>query len=135
MRLLRTKGSKPYRFQSNLIGLPLISIMVDLETFRKIALSFPGAEELPHFDIPSFRVKKKIFATLREKENRAMLKLSPLSQSVFCAYDISVFFPVPGGWGKKGATFVDLKKVRKDMFKDAISVAYKEVATNKKTSE
>jgi predicted DNA-binding protein (MmcQ/YjbR family) len=105
--------------------------MVDFTTFREIALSFPGAEELPHFDIPSFRIKKKIFATLWEKENRAMLKLSPISQSVFCSYDLSIFYPVPGGWGKKGATFVDLGKVRKDMFKDAISVAYKEVATKK----
>jgi len=109
--------------------------MVNFETFRKIALSFPGAEELPHFHLPSFRVKKKIFATLWEKDNRAMLKLSPESQSVFCAYDLSVFFPVPGGWGKKGATFVDLKKVRKDMFKDAISVAYKEVTTKKTTAK
>ena len=105
--------------------------MVDFETFRKIALSFPDAEELPHFHLPSFRIKKKIFATLWEKENRAMLKLTPVSQSVFCSYDLSVFYPVPGGWGKKGATFVDLSKVRKDMFKDAISVAYKEVAAKK----
>ena len=105
--------------------------MVDFETFRKIALSFPDAEELPHFHLPSFRIKKKIFATLWEKENRAMLKLTPVSQSVFCSYDLSVFYPVPGGWGKRGATFVDLRKVRKNMFKDAISVAYKEVAAKK----
>ncbi|MGZ5191584.1 MAG: MmcQ/YjbR family DNA-binding protein [Flavisolibacter sp.] len=105
--------------------------MVDFETFRKIALSFPDTEELPHFDLPSFRIKKKIFATLWEKENRAMLKLSPVSQSVFCSYDLSIFYPVPGGWGKKGATFVDLKKVRKDMFKDALTTAYKEVSAKK----
>jgi hypothetical protein len=105
--------------------------MITTEIVRQIALSFPQAEELPHFDIPSFRVKKKIFATLWEKQNRAMLKLSPLSQSVFCAYDLSVFYPVPGGWGKKGATFVNLEKVRKDMFRDAITTAYKEVAAKR----
>ncbi len=69
--------------------------MVDIETFRKLALSFPGTEEQPHFDIPSFRVKNKIFATLWAKENRAMLKLSLADQSVFCSYDNTVFFPVP----------------------------------------
>ena len=53
-----------------------------------------------------------------------MLKLSLIDQSVFCSFDDAVFFPVPGGWGKQGATFVDLKKVRKDMFKDALSTAY-----------
>lgn len=102
--------------------------MVTQATFRKMALSFPGAEEQPHFHLASFRVKKKIFTTLWEKENRAMLKLSLVDQSVFCAFENgTVFFPVPGGWGKKGATFVDLSKVRKDMLKDALTTAYNEL--------
>jgi hypothetical protein len=46
-----------------------------------------------------------------------MVKLSLVDQSVFCSYDRNVFFPVPGGWGARGATFVELAKVRKDMFK------------------
>jgi len=102
--------------------------MIDIKTFRQLALSLPDTVELPHFDLTSFRVKKKIFATYHEKHNRAMLKLSLIDQSVFCAYDNTIFFPVPGGWGKKGATFVDLKKVRKDMFKDALTTAYKKCA-------
>lgn len=105
--------------------------MIDIEIFRKLALSFPDTIELPHFHLTSFRVKKKIFATYWPKENRAMLKLSLIDQSVFCSYDHTIFSPVPGGWGKKGATFVDLKKVRKDMFKDALTTAYKELARKK----
>ena len=105
--------------------------MVDLAHFRKLALSFPGAQELPHFELISFRYKKKIFATYWEKENRAMLKLSLVDQSVFCDYDSSIFFPVPNKWGKQGATFVELKKVRRDMFKDALSIAYREVVNKK----
>ncbi len=70
-----------------------------------------------------------------EKENKAMLKLSLVSQSVFCSYDHSIFYPVPGGWGKQGATFVDLGKVRKDMFKDALTTAYNETVTKKKTKK
>ncbi|MDQ6609859.1 MAG: MmcQ/YjbR family DNA-binding protein, partial [Bacteroidota bacterium] len=68
--------------------------MVDFETFRTMALSLPGAEEQPHFNLPSFRINKKIFATLWENENRAMLKLSLISQSVFCSFNTSIFFPV-----------------------------------------
>ena len=98
--------------------------MVDIATFRKWALSFPDTTEEPHFHLSSFRFKKKIFATLWQKENRVMLKLSLIDQSVFCAFDKTIFFPVPGGWGKQGATFVELKKVRKDIFKDALKTAY-----------
>lgn len=61
-----------------------------------------------------------------------MLKLSLIDQSVFCSYDNTIFFPVPGGWGKKGATFVDLKKVRKDMFRDALTTACNGVAGKSK---
>src|SRR5829696_7229732 len=108
--------------------------MVSLDAFRQLALSFPDVEEQPHFDLASFRVKKKIFATLWEKDHKAMLKLSLVDQSVFCTYGENVFFPVPGGWGRKGATFVDLKKVPKAMLKDALSVAYTGVVSKKTSS-
>ena len=53
-----------------------------------------------------------------------MVKLTPLDQSVFCAFDRKIIYPVPGGWGKKGATFIELSKVKMAMLKDALSVAY-----------
>lgn len=106
--------------------------MVYIETFRQLALSFPGTVELPHFELTSFRVKKKIFATYHQKENRAMFKLSLVDQSVFCSYDNNIFFPVPGSWGKNGATFVEMKKVRKDIFTDALAQAYNNVAAPKR---
>lgn len=89
-----------------------------------MALSFPETDEHPHFDRKAFRVKKKIFATLSEKEMSVNLKLTLVDQSVFCAFDPSVIYPVPGGWGRMGMTTVNLKKVRKAMFKDALTVAY-----------
>ena len=105
--------------------------MISIADFRKFALSLPGTEELAHFDMPSFRVKKKIFATYHEKEHKAMLKLSPVSQSVFCAFDTNIFYPVPGGWGQKGATFVNLSAVPEDMFNDELETAYKELMSKK----
>src|ERR1041384_2460831 len=106
--------------------------MIELAAVRKLALSFPGAEELPHFHLVSFRLYNKIFATLWVKEDRAMLKLSLVDQSAFCSIDGEAFRPVPGGWGARGATFVELGKVRKDMLKDAITTAYRRVASKKK---
>lgn len=105
--------------------------MVDIEAFRKLALSFPEAVEAPHFEKASFRFKKKIFATLDVKEKRSVLKLSPEDQSVFCDYDSSVFYPVPNKWGKQGWTIMELKKVRKDMCKDAVGQAYGSVSGKK----
>jgi hypothetical protein len=105
--------------------------MVTIEEARKLALSFPETDERPHFDKKAFRVKKKIFATLDKKARRMMVKLSPTDQSVFCSYNSEVIYPVPGGWGRQGATFVELRKVRKTMFKDALTTAYCTVAPPK----
>ena len=96
---------------------------MDIATARKIALSLPGCTEEDHFGRPSFRVNKRIFATLWEPQNRMMVKLSPIDQSVFHAFDPAVFYPVPNKWGLAGATFVELEKVREDMLRDALNIA------------
>ena len=102
--------------------------MVSIEIVRRLALSFPEVEELPHFHLASFRVKKKIFATMDEKLKRVMVKLNLADQSVFCSFDKSVIYPVPGGWGLKGATYIELSKVKLGMLKDAMTTAYCNVA-------
>ncbi|HWG63557.1 MAG TPA: MmcQ/YjbR family DNA-binding protein [Streptosporangiaceae bacterium] len=38
--------------------------MSDLDAARRFAMSLPGATEEPHFDLASFRVRGKIFATV-----------------------------------------------------------------------
>ena len=105
--------------------------MINIQTARQLALSFDEAVELPHFDLTSFRVKKKIFATLDVKNKRVCIKLSLVDQSVFCSYDRSIIYPVPNKWGLSGATYIELKKVSKQMFKDALAVAYCTVAPKK----
>jgi predicted DNA-binding protein (MmcQ/YjbR family) len=105
--------------------------MVSLETVRKLALSFPEAEEQPHFEKTSFRVKKKIFTTLSRKDKRCVVKLSPVDQSVFADYNPNIIYPAKGAWGKQGWTIIELKKVRKDLFTDALTTAYCTVAPEK----
>ncbi len=105
--------------------------MVSITNFRQLALSFPGAVELPHFEKASFRANKKIFATLDEQRQRACLMLSPEVQSVFALCDKLVIYPVPNKWGLNGATFVELKTVRKSMLKDALTEAYNKAVTPK----
>lgn len=98
--------------------------MLSTSTFRSWALALAGAEEVPHFDKPSFRYKGKIFATLWEEENKAMLKLPPELQAQFCERDPDAFSPVPGAWGKQGATFVLLANADAGIFQEALNAAY-----------
>jgi len=105
--------------------------MVNIKTFKQLALSFAGAEEQPHFEKSSFRVKKKIFATHAADSNIICVKLSEIDQSVFCAFDKTIIYPVDNKWGKQGWTLVDLKKVRKDMLIDVLTTAYNTAAAKK----
>ena len=102
--------------------------MVTFENFRQIALSFPESTEQPHFEKISFRIGKKIFATYDQKNNFASLKLSEIDQSVFTTFNPAIIFPVPNQWGKQGWTIFKLAEVREDLFSDALSTAYQNVA-------
>ncbi|MBK9530211.1 MAG: MmcQ/YjbR family DNA-binding protein [Chitinophagaceae bacterium] len=113
--------------------------MVTVQSFRQMALSLPGVIELPHFERTSFRVNlegrkavTRIIATMDEKKKIAVLMLSPLEQSVFCAFDNTIIYPVPGAWGRQGCTIFELAKVRKSMLQDALQVVYRDMLNKKK---
>jgi hypothetical protein len=77
--------------------------------FRKLALALPETEERAHMAHPDFRVANKIFATLGYPDGAwAMVKLSLEDQHNFVQTYPAIFQPVPGGWGRKGATKVNL---------------------------
>ncbi|MBF4473647.1 MmcQ/YjbR family DNA-binding protein [Flavobacterium sp. HJJ] len=105
--------------------------MITIETLRKLALSFPEATEEPHFEKTSFRVKKKIFATYDEKLKRACIKLSEIDQNVFSSADKSIIYPLENKWGKQGWTLIEMEKINKDLFIDALTTAYCETAPKK----
>lgn len=102
--------------------------------FRRIALTFEGAEEGSHMGNPDFRVGGHIFATLSlEKQGYGVLLLNPEQQAGMTADAPEVFSPVPGGWGRNGSTRVLLAKVTPDVLKDALRAAWQNrVAKNQK---
>lgn len=94
--------------------------------FRRIALALPEAVEGSHFGHADFRVGGKIFATLAlAKEGYGVLVLTPEQQAGMAEDAPAVFSPVPGGWGRQGATRVRLAKVTPDMLEDALRTAWR----------
>jgi hypothetical protein len=102
--------------------------MVSINSFRKMSLSLPEVSESLHFEKPSFRIKNKILATLHVADKKVVLKLSLVEQSVFADTDRSAIYPVPGGWGKQGYSFVELSKIKKTILKEALECAWKNTA-------
>jgi hypothetical protein len=66
--------------------------------FRRIALSFEGAEEASHMGAPDFRVGGRIFATLASKiEGYGNLVLTPEQQAEFVRELPEIVLPIHGG--------------------------------------
>ena len=94
--------------------------------FRRIALSLEGAEEGSHFGAPDFRVGGRIFATLAaEAQGYGNLMLAPEQQAAFVAEAPDVFLPIPGGWGRNGATHIKLAAAHQDVAFGALQTAWK----------
>jgi hypothetical protein len=94
--------------------------------FRRIALRLEGAEERSHMGAPDFRVGGRIFATLAsQKQGYGNLMLSPEQQAAFVEELPDVFVPIPGGWGKMGATHIRLAAANEDVLAGALRTAWK----------
>jgi hypothetical protein len=94
--------------------------------FRRIALSFDGAEEGSHMGAVDFRVGGRIFATLASvKDGFGNLMLTPEIQAEFVGEAPDLFVPVAGGWGRMGATHIRLVKSNRDILTGALSAAWK----------
>ena len=99
---------------------------MNVSDFRRIALSLPGVEESSHMGSPDFRVGGRIFATLAsQSKGYGNLMLSPEQQADFVAEQPAVFLPVPGGWGRNGATHVRLAAANEDLLTGALHTAWK----------
>jgi hypothetical protein len=106
---------------------------MNIETFREMALSFPGTIEAPHFDRTAFKVEyKRTYATLLEENRLANVKLPVNEQEVFCAIDNLNIYVVPNKWGVQGWTTFNLESISEKVMLDALNTAYHEVVGKKK---
>jgi hypothetical protein len=101
--------------------------------FRKAALKLPDAVEGAHMGHADFRVGGKIFATLGYPDYRfGMVKLTPEQQEMMAAAEPDMFEPVPGGWGKGGATRVILGGIDARTLASALEMAWRNTTTKTK---
>jgi hypothetical protein len=97
--------------------------------FRRIALSFPEAEQSAHMEHPDFRVGGKIFATLGYPDkDHGMVILPAEDQAHFVETYPKVFAPAKGAWGKRGSTAVRLDAVDEATLKRAMEIAWRKRA-------
>jgi hypothetical protein len=100
---------------------------MNFDDLQRLALMLPEAEEKSHFEKPDFRVRDKIFASLKS-ERFAVLKLKPEEQKVVTDSEPDIFAAASGSWGKQGWTEVFLPDVDEVTLKSTLRMAWKNVA-------
>ena len=73
--------------------------MGDLDSARAFALSLPGSTEEPHFDMSSFRVRGKIFATVPPDDEHLHVFVDEGEVRAAVAEDPAAFEPLL--WGQR----------------------------------
>jgi hypothetical protein len=95
---------------------------------RRLALALPEVKESAHMGKTDFRVRNKVFATLPDPDEYAVIKLTPEQQDMLCETEVAMFSPVPGGWGGKGWTNIHLGAVDELTLASALRTAWRNVA-------
>lgn len=96
--------------------------------FRQLALALPGTEEGSHMEHADFRAGGRIFATLAaDEDDWGMVKLTPDQQEEFITEAPHVFSPVPGAWGRGGATRVLLECATPEITSRALRRAHENI--------
>ena len=99
---------------------------MNAKDFRRIALSFEGAEEGSHMGHADFRVEGRIFATLASQDKGyGNLRLTLEQQRAFVEELPEIFLPIAGGWGRMGMTHIRLAAANEDVLHGALQVAWK----------
>ena len=102
--------------------------MLSASDIRALALALPLAEEAPHFEATSFRVKGKIFATMGEEVGRVTLKFDPEDQHNLSEAHPGVIAPVEGYWGRSGWTTVAFGGLDPDLVATLLRMSWARVA-------
>ncbi len=106
--------------------------MVDAADFRRIALSFAGAGEYPHFDRRAFK-GRVTFATLAPDELNANIKFAPDEQALKCAVAPAAFSALDNAWGRRGWTRATLAALNEAELRAALEMAWRHAAPKVKT--
>jgi hypothetical protein len=97
--------------------------MVKISDVRRTALALEGVTEVDHFDRPSFRTKKRIFAVFRP--DGLFLHLPGERKEFLFEADPKTF--VKFMWGKRANVIVNLKRVGKRELDTLIREAWETV--------
>jgi hypothetical protein len=106
--------------------------MANAAHFRRIALSFEGVGEYPHFDRRAFKARVT-FATLAPDGLSANIKFAPDEQALKCAVAPDAFAALDNAWGRRGWACATLAALSDAELRAALERAWRHAGPKMKT--
>jgi hypothetical protein len=100
---------------------------MDPDAVRALALALPETTEHRHHGRPSFRVRNRIFAVVRD-DGRLTLKLDVAAEEALIGSDPATFERLPGGWAGKGWVWARLDRIEPAELRELLEEAWLGVA-------
>ncbi len=100
--------------------------MTAVKQIQDVALSLPEAHEQPHFDKTSFRVGKRIFATLDAEAKTLVLKIPVDDQEVLLQSHPDVF--ATNAWSAQGWLEARVAALDPDMLREVLEDSWRRIA-------
>lgn len=103
---------------------------------RRILASFPDTSEHPHMERRAFKfgqgTKQRTVLTLAPDELSVNFMFTPEEQALKCASAPDLYAPVPGGWGRMGATAARLSDLTEGDVQSAVVMVTARLAAKRR---
>ena len=106
---------------------------MNVKQVRRLALSLPEASEEPHFHLASFRVKRKIFATLAPDGSYLNVFVDDTLREVMVAVDPKAYETL--WWGKNAYLHVHVGAAKAKDVKTLLQASWERKAPKKLLSQ
>jgi hypothetical protein len=108
--------------------------MATFEDVRTLALDLPGAEEATSYGTPAFKVRKKLFAQLREEGDVLVVRVDRDERAALIESEPGVYFVTPH-YENYGYVLVHLEVVERDHLREILTDAWRLAAPKKLRDE
>jgi hypothetical protein len=108
--------------------------MATFEDVRALVADLPGAEEATSYGSPAFKVRKRLFARLREQGDVLVVRVDRDERDALIDSEPEVYFVTPH-YENYGYVLVRLEVVERDQLREILTEAWRLAAPKKLRDE
>jgi hypothetical protein len=104
--------------------------MATFEDVRALSLELPAAEESTSYGTPAFKVRKKLFARMREEGDILVVKVDRDERAALIESEPEIYFTTPH-YENYGYVLVRLEAVERDQLREILIESWRLAAPRK----